>query len=71
MNQLIAVAVAVAVMAVAYKSVQQSGVRQERVRVEAQGKKTHAKADAARKVVEKKPPHEITGDLARYCRDCK
>ena len=71
MNQIIAIAVAVAVMAVAYKSVQQSGVVKERARVEQVGAATHAKAKEARKKVETKPPHEITGDLARYCRDCK
>jgi hypothetical protein len=49
---------------------QSKGVQRERARVVAQGEKTHARAKAARKAVEKKAPDELRADLLRYCVDC-
>lgn len=67
---LVAVGAALAVMAGWSAIMQQRGVEKERVRVETQGKKTHARAKAARAKVEAKPAPEISADLRKYCRDC-
>jgi len=70
MNHLIGIAVAASVMFAAYQFVKATGVRQEVVRVEAQGKKANAQAQIKRKAVEAKKPDELRADLRKYCSDC-
>lgn len=70
MRYMIAGSAALAVMAGLAAWQQGEGVQKERVRVEAQGQKTHAKAKAARAKVETKQAPEIRADLKRYCVDC-
>lgn len=68
----IAAAAALAVMAGWSAYYQQRGVEKERARLDKVGEATHAKARAARKKVEAKPPEQIREDLRRYCvDDCK
>jgi len=67
---LIGIAVAASVMFAAYQFVKATGVRQEVVRVEAQGKQANARAQVKRKSVEAKKPDEIRADLLKYCFDC-
>jgi hypothetical protein len=63
---LAAAAAALAVMAGWSAYMKQKGVQSERVRVEAIGKKTDARAKVARKKAEEKP-HD---SLRAWCRDC-
>jgi len=70
MIHIVAIVVALVAMVSAYNLIKQSGVKQERARVEIQGKKTHAQAKSARKAVDVKPVPEIRADLKRFCSDC-
>lgn len=62
----VAGAAALAVMAGWSAYMKNAGVKSERVRVEAIGKKTDARAKVARKKAEEKP-HD---SLRAWCRDC-
>lgn len=70
-KSLLIVAAALAAMAAWSGYQQQIGVNRERASVEAQGKKTHGKAQAARAKVEQKQAPEIRADLRRFCVDCE
>ena len=67
---LIAAVAAIGVMVIAAQVMQEKGVQKERVRVETQGKKAHAKAAKARQIVEAKPAPEVREDLRKWCVDC-
>lgn len=64
--RLIAAGVAIVAAVAAYQLIGLRAVEKERARVEAQGKKTDAKAQAAARAARDKPD----GVLRKYCRDC-
>lgn len=52
------------------KRVEVKAVTAERVRVETQGNKIDAAAQAKRDKIQRAPQSEIDGALRKYCRDC-
>ena len=67
---IIAGVASIGMMIIVAQVLEHKGAQKERVRVEAVGKKTHAKAAKARQIVEAKPAPEIRADLRKFCVDC-